>query len=307
MPMDETLAVVAIDLSGRPHAVVDLKVKVRLVGDLQTELVHDFFDGFAIGRARQRAREGAVRPLEPPPHRSGVQGVRARAARRLREGRAAGEDAAQHEGAAVIALVDYGAGNLTSVRRRLTALGADFVVAASPADARRRARRHRSRRRPLRARRPRSRAPGATRSPRRVRRGKPLLGICVGMQWLFEGSDEAPGVQGLGVMKRADRAAARRCRAAAEGSARRLERARTFRDGRRGCSRGLEPRRAGLLHSLVRRAGHRRHASAATTHAQDVRVGGRARQHLRRPVPSREVERRRTCRCCATSSRRAVR
>ena len=49
MPMDETLAVAAIDLSGRPHAVVKLKVKARLVGDLQTELVHDFFDGFASG------------------------------------------------------------------------------------------------------------------------------------------------------------------------------------------------------------------------------------------------------------------
>jgi len=49
MPMDETLAVAAVDLSGRPHAVVDLKVRVRIVGDLQTELVHDFFDGFATG------------------------------------------------------------------------------------------------------------------------------------------------------------------------------------------------------------------------------------------------------------------
>jgi imidazoleglycerol-phosphate dehydratase len=49
MPMDETLAVVAVDLGGRPHAVVDLRVKVLRVGDLQTELVHDFFDGFAIG------------------------------------------------------------------------------------------------------------------------------------------------------------------------------------------------------------------------------------------------------------------
>ena len=48
MPMDETLAVAAIDLSGRPHAVVDTRVNVRLVGDLQTELVHDFFDGFAM-------------------------------------------------------------------------------------------------------------------------------------------------------------------------------------------------------------------------------------------------------------------
>jgi imidazoleglycerol-phosphate dehydratase len=49
MPMDETLAVAAIDLGGRPHAVVDLKVKVLKVGDLQTELVQDFFEGFAIG------------------------------------------------------------------------------------------------------------------------------------------------------------------------------------------------------------------------------------------------------------------
>jgi imidazoleglycerol-phosphate dehydratase len=49
MPMDETLAVAAIDLGGRPHAVVDLKVRVLKVGDLQTELVHDFFEGFAIG------------------------------------------------------------------------------------------------------------------------------------------------------------------------------------------------------------------------------------------------------------------
>jgi imidazoleglycerol-phosphate dehydratase len=49
MPMDETLAVAAIDLGGRPHAVVDLAVKVLRVGDLQAELVHDFFEGFAIG------------------------------------------------------------------------------------------------------------------------------------------------------------------------------------------------------------------------------------------------------------------
>jgi imidazoleglycerol-phosphate dehydratase len=47
MPMDETLAVAAIDLSGRPHVVVDTKVTVRTVGDLQSELVHDFFEGLA--------------------------------------------------------------------------------------------------------------------------------------------------------------------------------------------------------------------------------------------------------------------
>jgi imidazoleglycerol-phosphate dehydratase len=49
MPMDETLAVAAIDLGGRPHTVVDLQVKAARVGDLQTELVHDFFEGFALG------------------------------------------------------------------------------------------------------------------------------------------------------------------------------------------------------------------------------------------------------------------
>jgi imidazoleglycerol-phosphate dehydratase len=48
MPMDETLAVAAIDLGGRPHAVIDLPVKAARVGDLQTELVHDFFEGFAM-------------------------------------------------------------------------------------------------------------------------------------------------------------------------------------------------------------------------------------------------------------------
>jgi imidazoleglycerol-phosphate dehydratase len=49
MPMDETLAVAAVDLSGRPHAVIDTRVAVRLVGDLQSELVTDFFEGFSIG------------------------------------------------------------------------------------------------------------------------------------------------------------------------------------------------------------------------------------------------------------------
>ena len=49
MPMDETLGVAAIDLSGRIHAVVDLKLAVPMVGDLQSELVQDFFEGFAQG------------------------------------------------------------------------------------------------------------------------------------------------------------------------------------------------------------------------------------------------------------------
>jgi glutamine amidotransferase len=99
----------------------------------------------------------------------------------------------------VIALVDYGAGNLTSVRKALTTLGAKYETPRDPSAC--------------------ATASGlivpgvgnfaataVLEGPWRdtiadaVRRGTPLLGICVGMQWLFEGSDEAPGVRGLGVL-----------------------------------------------------------------------------------------------------------
>ncbi len=57
MPMDETLGVVAVDFGGRSAAVIDTKVRAHLVGDLQTELVADFFDGFARGaRANVHAK-----------------------------------------------------------------------------------------------------------------------------------------------------------------------------------------------------------------------------------------------------------
>jgi imidazoleglycerol-phosphate dehydratase len=49
MPMDETLGLAAVDFSGRSAAVVKTLVKTRLVGDLQSELVDDFFAGFARG------------------------------------------------------------------------------------------------------------------------------------------------------------------------------------------------------------------------------------------------------------------
>ena len=99
----------------------------------------------------------------------------------------------------MIALLDYGAGNLTSVRKALSFLGAEFASPASPDDLSR------------------ARAvvvPGvghfaATRTldagwHRAIRaavdRGAPLLGICLGMQWLFAGSEEAPGLPGLGLL-----------------------------------------------------------------------------------------------------------
>ncbi|HMD77258.1 MAG TPA: imidazoleglycerol-phosphate dehydratase HisB [Terracidiphilus sp.] len=49
MPMDETLAIAAVDLSGRAAFAVETKVRAHLVGDLQAELVTDFFEGFARG------------------------------------------------------------------------------------------------------------------------------------------------------------------------------------------------------------------------------------------------------------------
>jgi imidazoleglycerol-phosphate dehydratase len=57
MPMDETLGLAAVDFGGRAVAVVQTKVKAACVGDLQVELVHDFFEGFARGsRSNVHAR-----------------------------------------------------------------------------------------------------------------------------------------------------------------------------------------------------------------------------------------------------------
>jgi len=47
MPMDETLAAAAVDLSGRPYCVVHTKISAKRIGDFQTELTEDFFQGFA--------------------------------------------------------------------------------------------------------------------------------------------------------------------------------------------------------------------------------------------------------------------
>jgi glutamine amidotransferase len=99
----------------------------------------------------------------------------------------------------VIALIDYGAGNLTSVKKALTSLGAEYTVPDTPAACDDAAAvivpgvGHFSATTALGA---------AWRDAisRAVDAGTPLLGICVGMQWLFEGSEEAPDVPGLGVL-----------------------------------------------------------------------------------------------------------
>jgi imidazole glycerol-phosphate synthase subunit HisH len=97
-----------------------------------------------------------------------------------------------------VALLDYGAGNLASVRKALAAAGADVRTATGAADL---------------AGASALVVPGVghfgataaidadTRSAVRaaLAEGRPVLGICLGMQWLFEGSDEAPAIPGLGV------------------------------------------------------------------------------------------------------------
>jgi glutamine amidotransferase len=99
----------------------------------------------------------------------------------------------------MVALIDYHAGNLTSVKKALAAVGASVFVPAAPEDL---------------ADASAVIVPGvghfeATRALgpewvdailQRVGEGRPLFGICLGMQWLYEGSEEAPDVRGLGVL-----------------------------------------------------------------------------------------------------------
>lgn len=100
----------------------------------------------------------------------------------------------------MIALVDYGAGNLTSVRKGLNAAGASIFTPATPGD--------------LASARgiiiPGVGHFGSTRAIDEAWRqaildaadtGTPLLGICLGLQFLFEGSTEAPDVRGLGILR----------------------------------------------------------------------------------------------------------
>ena len=99
----------------------------------------------------------------------------------------------------MIALVDYKAGNLTSVKKALATIGAAVIVPGAPdeiADASGvivPGVGHFGATRAL-------DAPWIEAILGRIGEGRPLLGICLGMQWLFEGSDEAPELPGLGLL-----------------------------------------------------------------------------------------------------------
>jgi glutamine amidotransferase len=99
----------------------------------------------------------------------------------------------------VIALVDYKAGNLTSVKKALATIGVAVIVPETPdeiADASGvivPGVGHFGATRAL-------DAPWIEAILGRIGEGRPLLGICLGMQWLFEGSDEAPELPGLGLL-----------------------------------------------------------------------------------------------------------
>jgi len=112
--MDETLGLAAVDFGGRAAAVVDTKIRTLRVGDLQAELVYDFFEAFARGaRANVHARVLYGRS-QPSQDRSAIQGLCPSPACSLLPRPAIETDAAQHEGTSMIAIVDYGAGNLNS-------------------------------------------------------------------------------------------------------------------------------------------------------------------------------------------------
>jgi glutamine amidotransferase len=99
----------------------------------------------------------------------------------------------------VIALIDYKAGNLTSVKKALATIGAEVIVPGTPEQIAEASGvivpgvGHFGATRAL-------DAPWTEAILGRIGEGRPLLGICLGMQWLFEGSDEASDLPGLGLL-----------------------------------------------------------------------------------------------------------
>ena len=194
LPMDETLAVVAVDLGGRPALVYKDLVKVRLVGDLQTELAEDFFGGFVhhaganlhakvlYGRSNHHKLEAIFKCF-------------ARAMKfACSKDRAPEGPTALHQGTVMIAIFDYGAGNLRSVQNTLGELGCDYTLVRDSAGLQAATK---------------ILLPGVGHFGQmmraldelgvretlveRIAAGVPFLGICLGLQALFETQRRGPG------------------------------------------------------------------------------------------------------------------
>src|SRR5271166_1408526 len=110
-----------------------------------------------------------------------------------------GPDASEHEGTFMIAIVDYGAGNLRSVKKAFDYIGADVVVTGQPRTVTTADRivlpgvGHFSSLRAL------NRTGLREALLETASAGKPFLGVCLGMQWLFDGSEECSEVAGASI------------------------------------------------------------------------------------------------------------
>ena len=207
VPMDESLATAVIDVGGRPYAVIDLPFRGERVGGLPLQLVEHALEAFArtagatlhvrgTGRNDHHLAEAAFKALaralreacESDPRRDGVASTK-------------GSLGMTRPTRPRIAVVDYGAGNLVSIEQALTASGAEVVDRPRPGD---------HSRAPMRSSCPASAPPrprwtasatpaSSTRSSAGSPADRPFLGICLGLQLLFEASDE-DGAQTLGVL-----------------------------------------------------------------------------------------------------------
>ena len=269
LPLDEALVEVALDISGRPYLAYDVAFApdVTPLGSppFDPQLAEEFWRAF-VTASGITLHLRLVTGQEHPPHRGGV-------VQRRRRGACATPCACEGGGVPVdqghvgqrrrgvtmdggIAVLDYGIGNLGSAHKAFVHLGADARLVTDPDDAAgaagvvlpgvgafgRCAQALRSTRA--------STGPWTTPSSR----GVPFLGICVGFQLLYEGSEESPAVPGLGVLPGTVRALP----AGGEAPADAVEPARDApRAPTAGCWPG-SPRALGVLRPLLRAGAVRR-------------------------------------------------
>ena len=203
IPMDECLVQAAIDISGRPVAALDVPLPTAVIGGFETELLEEFVRGLA----NHAGLTVHLRLLVPGNAHHVIEGCFKALARALGQAvapnpRVSGVPFDQGKPvSSVVAVLDYEMSNLRSATKALERLGANVRVVRDPAG-----------------------AAGADavvlpgvgnfgEAMRRIRaagldrvvldaadRGVPVLGICLGLQLLFDESEESPGAAGLGLL-----------------------------------------------------------------------------------------------------------